>query len=142
MSILKSHGCILFKSNVTLPSGFITCYCSETKWERQNKGLDDGNKSWLVAFFDYLLLILTFFPFAISVQKIYFYICNKFVIKNKKCLFYLLGPIFLSKLIVMLSPIWFIDALKYNALQSLCASASVVYTAVSSLYYLLSYTVL
>lgn len=36
-------------------------YCLETKWERHNKGLDDGNKSWLVVFFKYLLLILTFF---------------------------------------------------------------------------------
>lgn len=39
------------------------------------------------SFFNYLLLILTCFPFAISVQKIYFYICNKFVIKNEKYVF-------------------------------------------------------
>lgn len=29
-------------------------------------------------------------PFAISVQKIYFYICNKFIIKNEDCEFSLI----------------------------------------------------
>lgn len=54
---------------------------SSLETKRENKtGLGDGNKSWL--FFDHLLLLWTFFPpSAISVQKIYFYICNKFVIK-------------------------------------------------------------
>lgn len=52
----------------------------------ETKAKHYGNISWLFHL-RYLLLMLTSFfsPFAFSVQKIYFYICNKFLIKIQKC---------------------------------------------------------
>lgn len=79
---------IEFYSNLLGLSPLVSALHSrfETKRERPNKGLANGNKSWLFFFFLICSIIccwywLFFPPFAISVQKIYFYICNKFVIK-------------------------------------------------------------
>ena len=77
--------CILFKSAVTPPSGFgsTTRSCSETKHRFGMMGTNLGFLLFVWIICRWCWLFFFSFPFAISVQKIYFYICNKFVIKNE-----------------------------------------------------------
>lgn len=76
------------------PSPF--CFSSRTGWRfrgqegrtQQRSGMTGTNLGFLGSLFIRCSYWHFFFLpplFAISVQKIYFYICNKFLIKNDKC---------------------------------------------------------